>query len=163
MTEATFYYKSKAPELVNALGAHFDEMNEIGKKQRKFARLFGGVAMRSVVDWRLCGLSFSGCVLKDPDLWTQPDKHGLRKPKRTGGGEAGAALRKRWAANFPHDILGVNPFLVVLKEPQFLPGRRMGYTLKGGVAYLSINHPMKSKLLTEILASEYVRADKQKE
>lgn len=160
----TFYYKSTNPAVVAALRKNFSERTAIQLEQNKFARRFGGVAMHSAMDQRLLGVAFiNGKKPKDEALWTRADRHGMRHPKRLGGGAAGDKLRAAWKKHWPNASIPENGFLAELNLPQFQPGRSMGYALKGSAAYLCISHPVTDKRLKEIRASDYTSAVKEKD
>jgi hypothetical protein len=158
------FYKTSAPEVMEALKQRNDQVEQLRAKGEAFAAHFGG---KLIVRNGISGYSIAGLVFepaKPSRLWTVPDRKsmGQQRPrasivKATPEEKAELArIKAEWAEHFPK---GDAPFEPVLNAM----GTSYGALLFGGgfalrqtdsTVYVATSAKLNG-LMGEILASEY--------
>lgn len=161
----SYCYKTKDPAAVKAVKAYFDARRDITEKGNAFAKMFSphAAGMYGSIHHSLVGVFFRhDKPPRNEGLWTQRDKHGMRRPKSNPKTPAGIALLAKWKKHWPTgSITDSDAHAAVGIEPSF--PYRPGMALIKGMVYVETKYPCSAKHLTEILYSEYVKATKEKE
>jgi hypothetical protein len=152
-----FYYRCTNSAVIAAVTAFFDKCAVIEKAGDAFAARFGGEARF----YSRFGTSFGGVAFKrdkppkDEALWTKPDKHGMRWPKRTG--EAGRGLRNEWELNWPKAEAKDEEWLAPLGLTTSIESRPgIALDTKNKVVYVETNKPLTIDGVEELTATQYI-------